>query len=525
MEPKSEAAATEPEIYTSEEMIEVDEATIEALTSDDSALPNLDDESEKSIVKEEVEELREFVASMKIEEFKDGSWFERLLRHALSSYTTKVDAAYFREKYPDLPADAVVQERIEMAARYAAIEGGLTSAAYTGSVAATIGGMGGPSPLTVPAGTAAFAVDMAYLSQSQIKLAYDISVLYGIPFDLDDPDDLWNLVKIAFAVKVGEGAGSVALKGIPAVVRPFLKKYYSKGVLAAAKSLPVIGKHLLQRNVIKFAIPGVGVPLTVAVNYWTTKTSGAQAQNLLRSQARLIEAASRIANKSPQLVETIWAMWLTMNIDGTTSEDQHTLLHFMTVEARKRDVSEDDLESLRNLVDLDEDEVWAKLGGVEDLRPVLDAALIAAALDGRPNEPTLAVLNKLAAALGAELGQDRIDDAVNKWSTPSRKGLKKRHNKSKAKDGKSPAKDALGKTRDSLSRVKDQIGNTPNSLAKARDVIGSSDSFVKARDTLGKSKEQISKAKDKLSRLRSNPETQVESAPESDVESDEAAES
>ena len=215
MEPKSEAAATEPEIYTSEEMIEVDEATIEALTSDDSALPNLDDESEKSIVKEEVEELREFVASMKIEEFKDGSWFERLLRHALSSYTTKVDAAYFREKYPDLPADAVVQERIEMAARYAAIEGGLTFAAYTGSVAATIGGMGGPSPLTVPAGTAAFAVDMAYLSQSQIKLAYDISVLYGIPFDLDDPDDLWNLVKIAFAVKVGEGAGSVALRAYP----------------------------------------------------------------------------------------------------------------------------------------------------------------------------------------------------------------------------------------------------------------------------------------------------------------------
>lgn len=45
------------------------------------------------------------------------------------------------------------------------------------------------------------------------------------------------------------------------MVRPLIKRFYSKGVLTAAKGLPVVGKFLLQRNVIKIGIPLVGVPL------------------------------------------------------------------------------------------------------------------------------------------------------------------------------------------------------------------------------------------------------------------------
>ncbi len=149
------------------------------------------DEQDKAAVEAELKGIRRFVGTLQMEDLKSGSWFEKLLTHALATYSQKVDADYFREKYPDLPADAVVQERIEMAARYAGIEGALSSGAYTTAIATTIGSGGGASPLTLPAAGTAFVVDLAYLSQAQVKLAYDISVLYRVPLDLEDPDDLF----------------------------------------------------------------------------------------------------------------------------------------------------------------------------------------------------------------------------------------------------------------------------------------------------------------------------------------------
>ena len=32
-------------------------------------------------------------------------------------------------------------------------------------------------------------VDLAYTTQIQLKLAYDIAVLYGVPLDLEDPEE------------------------------------------------------------------------------------------------------------------------------------------------------------------------------------------------------------------------------------------------------------------------------------------------------------------------------------------------
>lgn len=382
-------------------------------------------EEEKAVVENEVNEVREFVSTLKMEDLKEGAWFEKLLIHALSTYSKKVDAEYFRLKYPDLPVDAVVQERIELAARYASIEGALTSAAYSGAIAATIGSGGGASPLSLPAAGATFVVDLTYLSQAQIKLAYDISVLYQVPLDLENPDDLWKLVRIAFSIKIGEGAGLAAVKGVPAVIRPVLKKYYARGVLASAKALPVIGKHLLQRNVIKFAIPVVSVPAATAVNFYTTKTTGIQARNLMRMEAKLAEAASRIAEDNEQMDGTLWAMWITMNATGSTTEDQRTLLHHVTAHARLCGVQEDELAKLRNTVEIDQVETWERLASIENISPVFEAALIAACVSGRPSDDAIKVLEKLAELHSIDFDQVTLDQTVDDWKSPFAKNKRR----------------------------------------------------------------------------------------------------
>ena len=163
---------TSAEYVTSEEFV------------DDEFAPS---EKEKNYVEREVTRIRQFVSDLSMDDLKSGDWFAKLLAFSLNQYVTQVDAEYFKKKYPNLPPDAVVDARIKMAARYAAIEGLLSSSAYTGAVAATIGSGGGASPLTLPAGGASFVIDLSYLSYLQLRMAYDISVLYGIPLDLNDP--------------------------------------------------------------------------------------------------------------------------------------------------------------------------------------------------------------------------------------------------------------------------------------------------------------------------------------------------
>lgn len=72
----------------------------------------------------------------------------------------------------------------------------------------------------------------------------------------------------------------------------------SKGVLAAAKGLPVVGKFLLQRTVIKVGIPLVGIPLAVLVNRYTTQITGRHARAVFRNEARVIEVATTLTERT-----------------------------------------------------------------------------------------------------------------------------------------------------------------------------------------------------------------------------------
>ncbi|MFF1277619.1 hypothetical protein ACFVZC_30120 [Streptomyces marokkonensis] len=60
------------------------------------------------------------------------------------------------------PSPQQYRAAIKLAARYAALEGGLSAGAYAA---------------TVPAAVATVMVDIAFITQLQLRLAYDIPVL------------------------------------------------------------------------------------------------------------------------------------------------------------------------------------------------------------------------------------------------------------------------------------------------------------------------------------------------------------
>lgn len=355
------------------------------------------DQSERQQIRDELGRLQKFARGLRLDEVRDGTWFSEFLRHSLDSYVHKVDAAYLQRKYPGLPADAVAQARIDLAARYASVEGGLSAGAYTGLVAATLGSGGGASPLTLPGAGASFVLDLLFVSQLQLRLAHDIAVLYGVPLDLEDPEDLWKLIRVAFVIKGRETGRGLVGKGVPALVRPVLKMIYSQETMAAARSLPVVGKYLLQRNVIKLTIPAVGVPLSMAINHWSIRSAGAYAVRLFGQEAAIVEAARRMTARSDHPAELLWVLWMTIKADGLVHEHERLLLKHVTGLLGDPESELVALTELEETVNRQRDQVWALLEAAEgDLGPLYEAATEAAAVDGKINVNELTVLRRLA---------------------------------------------------------------------------------------------------------------------------------
>ncbi|MDX6314530.1 MAG: hypothetical protein QOF44_3994, partial [Streptomyces sp.] len=165
-------------------------------------------------------------------------------------------------------------------------------------------------------------------------------------------------------------------------------------VLSAAKGLPVVGKYLLQKNVIKIGIPVVGVPLAVALNRYSTLLAGRHAQAVFRNEARVIELAEGLSKRSqhPQLM--LWVAWLVIMADHKIVDDEALLMRHLVRLVRDQHQVVD--EQLAHLIDVDPAEVWQRLGAESgDLSDLLDVANRVATVDGAVNALERAVISEL----------------------------------------------------------------------------------------------------------------------------------
>lgn len=344
-------------------------------------------EQERAQVRREREHMRDFVRKLSAHDIRTGSWFSSLLSQALSSYTTKANWEYFQEKYAGVPADAIVEERIRLAARYASIEGGMSAGAYSGIAILA-------APFIVPAAVGSALVDVSFTAKLQLQLAHDIAVLYRVPIDVSDPEDLWGLIRVAFTIKAGEVAEEGLLKAVPAIVKPLVKAFYKKEVITAGRALPVVGKYLLQRNVVKIGIPVVGVPLAIVLNNWTTVIAGRHARAVYRNQARILEVAETIAAKSLHPVLVLRVAWLMIVADGNPTADESQLMRHLVSSVRKRHNVVD--EELSQLIEVDRADILHQVDVAPgDRGDLLIAARSVAEIDGTVNAGEQSVLDQL----------------------------------------------------------------------------------------------------------------------------------
>ncbi len=237
-------------------------------------------------------------------------------------------------------------------------------------------------------------MDDAVATRLGLGLAENSAVVDRVARELSDGDGVWKRRGGGVTIRGGGGAREGGGGGGRVVVRPVIKRFYSKGVLNAAKGLPFVGKYLLQRNVIKIGIPLVGVPLAVVLNRYTTLVAGRHAQAVFRNEARVIEVAEGLSSRSRHPRSMLWVAWLVIRANRTIADDEALLMRHLVRLVRERHQIVD--ERLARLVDVDASEVWRRLDAEPgDLSDLLDVAEQVASVDGDVNAREKAVISDL----------------------------------------------------------------------------------------------------------------------------------
>jgi hypothetical protein len=178
----------------------------------------------KAVVSEGLDEAKQFAKRLDINEVKSGEWFIELLRKVIYAYDRNARAEYLRKKYPGLPPDEIADILTSVTARYATIAGGIAGAAATSSQIATLSSFG----MTVPLFVGVIGSEMIYLARIQMRLVLDLSVIYDLQLDPEDPEDVLMVFGYALGVAPTEIMGVAAREAARGGARTLVKKYISR---------------------------------------------------------------------------------------------------------------------------------------------------------------------------------------------------------------------------------------------------------------------------------------------------------
>jgi tellurite resistance protein len=353
----------------------------------------------------EINDLKATAQAFGWEAIKDGSWFNQFLTACLSGYHKRVmqqgGETYLRGKYPGLPTEAIAGKLCELAEQTAAIAGSMSGAAASGAVLTAGAG--------IPVAVTAVMAEVLFTIRLQLRLVYDLHLLYGIPLDASDPEDLLGLFAVVYGVKLSE-VGGVGTKALgPEVMRAQLYRLIhgnTKAIQAAVKQVlgPRIARSVTQKGILKTAVPVVGVAISAGWNYTATRLLGSRVRQEVRIKAGLREEATRLHAKlsnnervSLAVIEGLLALAIA---DGQFDDlEREVYLAFL----RQLKLGEEQLNSLATKVHADLEGVLAELRSLDDAQTceaMGHCFCLIAASDGALRSAEKEILSQLLEALG-----------------------------------------------------------------------------------------------------------------------------
>ena len=336
-----------------------------------------------------------------MDDLVSGEWLVIFVGDVLEPYADEIDAAYFKRMYAGRTPEQVVARLIERAQRHAAVEGAITAGAYTAAVAALISSGGTASLVTLPASVVAFVTDLLFTTRLQLYLAYDISVLYSLPVDLDDPDEVRLLLRVAlgerpieeFIYDDDEEAGDDVQRAMKTVARHTAK--------VSRKALTVTGKQLLKRALIKLTLPVASIPIASAMNYYAAGRTARRAQRVYRDRAAARELGPKLAAAGaaePRLL--LEALWFVVDADERVDAGEAWLIDEVAATLKETEAGAEAVAAIRQLRQVDVDDLLHRLWKAprDVRRGIFSAVRMAATTDRTPTRSEKGALSRLESA-------------------------------------------------------------------------------------------------------------------------------
>lgn len=188
-----------------------------------------------------------------------GTWLSMIIQKSFTNYWNNSNVEYFYSKYNTNNKHYVAKQLITVAAKNAAILGGISGAAISADELVALstaaeGGVGLPANLAIAATT--IGGETIGLLKIQLKLVADIGNVFGVTLDPEDPEDVLIILAYSLGSSASEIVGKVGVR---------------------------VGVKMLQRTIIKTTIPIVSIAISSGWNYTSTKTVGKIAMKHFRS--------------------------------------------------------------------------------------------------------------------------------------------------------------------------------------------------------------------------------------------------
>lgn len=413
--------------------------------------PTPDDEHVKAQISKEMEDAKTLAKALNFEEVKSGEWFIKLLQQVVRAYDRNARATYFQKKYPGLPPDVIADILTSVTVRYATIAGAIAGGAATANEIAAISSAG----LTVPLFVGTIGAEMLYLSNIQMRLVLDMSVLYDLQLDTEDPEDILLIFGYALGVVptdvLGKGLQFAARAGTTSTI----KTVFNKATLEALKRFgKKLGIKILQRNIIKYAVPVASAAVGSSYNYLTTKSVGQIAKVHFKNRGKATDELRAVISKQNiyDLAIPAAAMFMAQ-VDGNVSSKEKELYRAMLSRMSFEEHTPADFNRLVSEEHSILDAVW-QIEDAELRKALIELLTLMAVYDGILANEEREFLTSAAERLGVSLDIEHVEKRAKEYQVIVEKNLLERT--AGAMGG--AAVTAIGMAGQVANRFKDALG-------------------------------------------------------------------
>lgn len=420
--------------------------------------PTPDDERVKAQVSKELEDAKTLAKTFNFEEVKSGEWFIKLLQQVVRVYDRNVRAAYFQKKYPGLSPDEIADILTSVTVRYATIAGAITGVATTANEIATVSSAG----LTAPLFIGFVGAEMLYLSKIQMWLVLDLSVLYDLQLDTEDPEDILLIFGYALGVAPVEALGKGLQVATRAGTTNAIKKVVTKGTRETiVKFAQRLGFKIGQKTIIKYAVPVASAAVGSSYNYLTTKSVGQIAKIHFKNRGKATDELRAVISKRNiyDLAIPAAAMFMAQ-VDGNVSSKEMELYRAML---SRMSFEEHEPVDFNRLIS-EEHNILDALSQIEDveLRKVLiELLMLMAIYDGILANEEREFLTSAAERLDVSLDIEQVEQRAKEYQVIVEKNLLERT--AGAVGGATVT--AIGAAGQAANRLRDALGKSVNRQA------------------------------------------------------------